>query len=335
MNLRNPQALLLVAIATLLALPACKRESQTPEPVSHALRFSETRAAADRPVPPPAPLPGDPTPTGPAVATSARILVYGDSGEANEAQGRLGKAMAAFCARERCEFAIHTGDIVYPKGVASADDPLLLSNFERPYGQLGVPIYLSLGNHEHYGSPDAMVAAWKPGSPARKRGLVDARLPARSYTFSRGGVRFVVLDTSQLDEAQGRWTDEVLARSRRAGERWVVAIGHHPLRSSGMHGNAVEGTLAWMVAHLCDKVDVYLSGHDHDKEVLSPHCGIHQVVSGAGAYVRPIEPKPGSIWSADTLGWAWIVMDDAKLVLTFHDEKGQLEARHTIVRQPR
>ena len=315
-------------------LSACKRQeaSTTPAPAT----VSETRSTADRPAPPPPP--GAATATTAAAASvqsTARFLIFGDSGEANETQARIAAGMARFCAKEGCEFAVHTGDIIYPEGISSADDPRLISNFERPYADLNVPVYLSLGNHEHYGKAEAMVAAWADGGPARARGLVDARLPERRYTFVHNNVRFVVLDTMTLDDEQGRWLDDVLARSRAAGERWVFALGHHPFRSSGMHGPAVGPAREWMEKHLCHRVDVYLSGHDHDKEVLAPHCGVHQVISGAAAYVRPIEPKPGSVWATDTLGWAMAVLDPEQLVLTFYDDLGRLEARHTIVRKPR
>lgn len=332
---------LLLAFGLAVCLCACKREA-APPPATGV--FSETQATADRPAPPPAPLPPAATavaataraaPTRPVAASSARFLIFGDSGDANADQLRIGDAMAGFCVKQGCEFAVHTGDIVYPEGIATPDDPLLLSNFERPYAKLNVPIYLSLGNHEHYGNPDAFVAAWADGGPGRSRALVDARLPARTYTFVHNGIRFVVLDTSVLDEAQGRWMDDIVARSRAAGERWLVAVGHHPFRSSGMHGHAQGPTLAWMEEHFCDNIDVYISGHDHNKEVLAPHCGVHQVISGAAAYVRPIEPKAGSVWSASTLGWAMAVMDKQQMVVTFYDAKGQLEARHTIARQPR
>jgi len=332
----------LVGIVLLLVGPGCKRQTRQADPAPNQSRSSAS--IADRPLE----AARSAQPQAAATATTAgtlqgeritgvqaRFFAFGDGGTASPGAFRVGKALAAFCAKEKCGFGLHTGDIVYPEGIRSPADPYLLERVEKPYADLGVPLYFSLGNHDHYGNADAMVKAWADGSPARKRGILDGRLPAAWYTFIRDGVRFLVLDTQARGEPQSRWAREVLSNSAEKGEAWVIALGHHPLRSSGQHGDA-EGELRdWLRAILCDRVDVYISGHDHNKEVLEPECGVHQIISGAAGQLRDVEAKEGSIWAASTLGWAWLIMRDDSLALSFHDEQGRVEARRTLLRRPR
>ena len=73
---------------------------------------------------------------------------------------------------------------------------------------------------------------------------------------------------------------------------WTIAFGHHPYRSNGKHGDAgayelgvawdgIEfagldlGTIfgdkfrQWVDDYICNRVDFYLSGHDHNRQWLN------------------------------------------------------------------
>jgi len=106
---------------------------------------------------------------------------------------------------------------------------------------------------------------------------------------------------------EGKWLDNAISNS--TGE-FKVAFGHHPYVSNGKHGNAgmydqvpyigpstlirkVTGKIFkdWFEEHVCGKVDVYFSGHDHNMQGLPPvaNCGKTLfVVSGAGAKANAI-----------------------------------------------
>ncbi|MGH7856727.1 MAG: metallophosphoesterase [Candidatus Binatia bacterium] len=151
-------------------------------------------------------------------------------------------------------------------------------------------------------------------------------MPLRFYTLPDGagaGVAdFFALDTNTLmymgqpfpPEArelqrqiendvltQELWIREALAASTAT---WKIAFGHHPYRSNGSHGNAgfyegapltpVSGPYvkAFYEQFVCGKVDLLITGHDHDLQWLAPVAacgGTEFVVSGAAAKTRSFE----------------------------------------------
>jgi hypothetical protein len=82
--------------------------------------------------------------------------------------------------------------------------------------------------------------------------------------------------------------------------------------SNGEHGGSA-GELPRIKDYLLPllrkhKVDVYLSGHDHDLEALEPEDGIHFFVSGgAGRHLRDFERTGCQRWG--TVGYGFVVLE--------------------------
>ena len=266
-------------------------------------------------------------------AVKANFIAFGDTGVGSRAQFDTAAAMATFCKKAGCEFALHLGDIVYPAGIQTPDDPAIAALFEKPYSALGVPIYLALGNHDHYGNPNAWVAAYGSGGKRVGPGkALEVHLPARYYTFVRGGVRFVALDTSAPTDAQARWADRVLKEARREREPWIVVFGHHPRRSNGAHRDAPAVLADWLDRLLCYRADLYLAGHDHDKQILRPHCGVHLVISGAAGQLRPVQSGRNTVFARSSLGVAHLRADRDTMTVRFIDNSGAAEFTRTYTR---
>src|SRR5262249_36323047 len=151
---------------------------------------------------------------------------------------------------------------------------------------LAVPFRAALGNHDHNGNVEAQVEYSARSS--------RWHMPAQYYSFvelagADTTAEFFVLDTEALRREeresveQLEWFDAKLASS---DAPWKIVIGHHPVRSNGVHGSidrvrrAVEPLL---VRH---RVALYLSGHDHDLELVDSGKGFLQLVSGAGSSTR-------------------------------------------------
>lgn len=119
------------------------------------------------------------------------------------------------------------------------------------------------------------------------------------YSFDAGGWHFISLN-SNVDadpaSAQAQWLAADLAQSRDA--LCTIAVWHHPVTSSGLHGNDPKMATVLSALHTAG-VDVVLNGHDHGYErfarqdangVADPARGIRTFVVGTGG--APLYPFP-------------------------------------------
>lgn len=252
-----------------------------------------------------------------APTNTTNFLAFGDTGTGEPSQFRVAAAMVQHCQKHDCDLAIHTGDIFYPVGVGSTTDPRLQERFEVPYAPLHLPIWMSLGNHDYYPPADPSFAvAYTRVSPSKAW-----RMPARYYTFVEHGVRFLALDTSKPDATQEAWATRVLAESH---ETWVIAFGHHPRLSDSRHGDADSELAGFFDRVLCGRVDLLISGHDHALEVMKPHCGVHQLVTGAGgAGLYDIKPTDNGAFLAHSFGFMHLEVSGASLRAHILDDNGR------------
>ena len=222
------------------------------------------------------------------------FAVWGDSGVGGAGQ----KALAAQIERQRPDFLVHTGDLIYNRGEAKKFDPYFFRIYAPTLAR--VPFYGSLGNHDvgtANGQPFLDNFIFPRNGP---RGLA----PERNYAFDYGDAHFVVID-SNLSAAQLRqhivpWLESDLSRSRAL---WKFAVFHHPPYSSGLHGDEprTQRVLAPVFSRL--KVDIVLNGHDHDYERFKPINGVVYIVTGAGGAGRyprrQTRPETARYWNGD------------------------------------
>lgn len=309
-------------------------------------------------------------PGGEALPTSSaapppplRFLAVGDMGTGGSAQAQVAQAMARVCAERGCSFVLGLGDLIYPSGASSPDDPQFDSKFERPYAGLNRTFWMALGNHDNGGEPAHVVAAGGLASWHERGDNAVAyhyrtdrasdmwHLPARFYGFSEGPADFLALDTNTLlfhgmdvppdlnasMEEQERWLTGAVAAGNGT---WKVAFGHHPYVSNGPHGDAGAydgrpgsgqggGHLKAVVEReLCGKVDVYLAGHDHNLQWLEPvpSCGAtHFIVSGGGgAGTYPVEGNRSAVFQRQSHGFWWIELSADGLRAAAYDQDATL-----------
>ena len=287
------------------------------------------------------------TPT-PAPASVIRFVAFGDTGSGSEGQYSVASAINAKCQADGCDFGMILGDNFYNTGVESPTDPQFATKFEQPYGGLGFPIYVVLGNHDYGGDG----AGWEFGKGANQVAYAQTHpmfvLPAEYYAFDEGDATFLALGTNlimwdQNNDEQAQYMNTVLAGSNRP---WKIGFGHHPYLSNGKHGNAGEyDGVPWAPIangakvkeffddHLCDQLDLYLSGHDHSRQILpgTTSCPMTFVVSGAGAKTTDILGSNPNAFQKDTLGFAYIVVSEEKIVIEMLDGAGVLEYTHELL----
>jgi hypothetical protein len=204
----------------------------------------------------------------PNLAGTVKFAVIGDNGTGDAAQYEVADQMVRSQRQFRFDFVLMMGDNFY--GSQRPSD--LIAKFERPYKPLldaGVRFQAALGNHDEPNSINY--------PPLNMGGQ-------RYYSFVRGTVRFLVLDTNSLDPRQLQWAESVLEGAR---EEWKIAYFHHPLYSSaGRHGAAIDVRVRLEPLLIRYGINVVFSGHDHIYERLKPQSGITYFVCGSGGKLR-------------------------------------------------
>jgi hypothetical protein len=210
-------------------------------------------------------------------APVVRFAVIGDNGTGKAPQYDIGARLAAARDSFPFEFVLMLGDNLY----GSQEPAGFVAKFERPYAPLvaaGVPFYAALGNHD------------QPGNVHYRFFNMGAQ---RYYTFVKGPLRVVVLDTNLIDEAQLSWFEATLAAVR---EPWKIVIFHHPIYSDGVrHGSDLELRTRLEPLLVRYGVNVVFSGHDHFYQRVKPQQGITYFVEGSSGQLRKGGVTPTAI----------------------------------------
>jgi len=249
-KLRNlTMVALLAAAALILRLPGGNPSPVTPSPAFQA-------GSAPAPV------------TFPLKPGSVRFAVIGDSGTGDSFQNDIAQQMVKVRATFPFDFVVMLGDNIY--GGHTPQD--FAKKFEQPYKPLldaGVKFYATLGNHD-----DPIERFYKPFNMGGQR----------YYTYNKGNVRFIVLDSNYMDPEQFNWLENQIHAS---GSNWQIVYFHHPLYSDGrFHGPDTD--LRTRIEPLFEKngVNVVLAGHEHVYERIKPQKGIYYFILGNAGELR-------------------------------------------------
>lgn len=190
--------------------------------------------------------------------------------------------IAAGIALDPASMVLALGDTTYPVGLPAEYNDC----YAPTWGRFKSRTLPAPGNHEYYTA----------GAPGYFGYFGDAAGPAqRGYYSTEVGAWHVLSLNSNLKAAaataQLAWlTEDLAALRRRTPSGCVLAFWHHPVYSSGGHGNNAWMRGVWQ-ALLEAHVDLVLSAHDHDYERFAPQDaganrddrnGIRSFVVGTG-----------------------------------------------------
>jgi len=190
-----------------------------------------------------------------------KFIGLGDTGTGGAAQIAIGKWIAA----QPFDFMLFFGDIAYESGTPAQ----LQHKFFQIYRDIlrYVPTYPTLGNHER---------RTRQGRPYLEAFVLPE--PERYYSFDWGNVHFVAIDTTQRDTKQLTWLDEDLGKNKLP---WVIVFGHHPMYTNSLRGPQLWIRKAFSKILTDHKVDLVITGHEHQYERFRV-ADVNYVVSGGG-----------------------------------------------------
>jgi len=250
-----------------------------------------------------------------------RFLVIGDNGSGLAQQREVAWAMEGRCnAGGEYDGIFFLGDLIYPDGVESVDDPQWKSLYEDYYRSMPclskLVAYPVLGNHDYHLRP----AAWIE----RHKTTPMFHFPARSWAVDFGNVVTVVGVDSEVPWFGGM--DGLSAFGKQTA--WRFVLGHHPLASASFGGgrHKTAGFVGNRVKDaICGNVHVYMSGHAHHLEHRPMiDCNIEHLISGAGgAGLQPADPKdPGTHFVGNRWGFIDLAVTIEKLDIRFFATNG-------------
>jgi tartrate-resistant acid phosphatase type 5 len=217
----------------------------------------------------------------PIIADESSIYCFvGDAGEVNPTQAEVVKALA----NSDCSMVWHLGDITQ-LGVQSIDDPELQDSFLtpfKPFLETGIPLYLTVGNHDYKGDPSVYLEVAKD--------YASIYHPSNFYSKTFGELCFFALDTTIFDKlyyfykrgSQIRWLQEEVERLKNQC-KFSVVVAHHPLFSSGDRDRANPQLAIFLENYVFGTFDIYITGHNHVLADEGDHKKTLQLISATGA----------------------------------------------------
>jgi hypothetical protein len=231
-----------------------------------------------------------------ALASRDGIVIYaaGDVADCRSlSPSQSGAAYtAALIARDPEAPVLMLGDGTYPVGRPEE----FTECYEPTWGRFKARTFPAPGNHEYY----------TPGAIGYYRYFGERAGPGNRgyYSFDLGSWHVVSINSNlkpAQQEIQLAWLKTDLAQHK---AQCTLAFWHHPLFSSGGHGNNEKMRQVWQVLEDAG-AELVLSGHDHDYERFAPQDadgkrddvrGMRQFVVGTGgARLTPMRfGKPNS-----------------------------------------
>uniref|UniRef100_I1KRQ6 Purple acid phosphatase n=1 Tax=Glycine max TaxID=3847 RepID=I1KRQ6_SOYBN len=228
---------------------------------------------------------------------SLSFLVIGDWGRKGAYnQSKVAFQMGVIGQQLDIDFVISTGDNFYDSGLTGIDDP----DFDTA-SSLQKQWYSVLGNHDYRGNVEAQL------SPVLTN--LDKRwLCLRSFiclfTFFVSEVaEFFFVDTTPfVDKYFIEPKDHVYDWSgilprkqyisnllkdvdlalQQSNAKWKIVVGHHTIRSAGVHGNTDELVKQLLPILEANNIDLYINGHDHCLQHISSFDSAIQFLTCGG-----------------------------------------------------
>ena len=230
--------------------------------------------------------------------SNATFCLFGDAGTGTKDQEKVAKLLK----EESCDAYFYLGDIIYPKGLTSAEDKAAQELFFKYYGDIleSKDMFLMMGNHDYHGNVEAWLEI------AKKHPKLH--YPSHYYLAKINDVCFPVMNTTDFKVQQMLWLNSLNLN----GCKHKILLGHHPAKSSGKHKSPYF-PLNLFLNYAMSFTNIYVAGHDHHLSYEGEVNGAHQFVSGAGGQLRSVNEEL-AVFAKSRLGFIKITQEGDDLV---------------------
>jgi tartrate-resistant acid phosphatase type 5 len=269
------------------------------------------------------------------------FFALGDQGTGKLPQWRVARSMEAVAEKAGdVNFVILLGDSFYGKDLQSISDKRWNYRFENMYSGRELdklPFFAILGNHDRGKNADIELAYAR-----EKIGSGRWQMPARYYSqdFGKhhGGplLRVVFIDTTAIEPEAIRQQVEFVRHAFNATPApvWRMVVGHHTIRSFGKHGK--DTRLQSLVLPLLqeNKVDFYLSAHDHNRQVIVRDGEPYYLISGGGGenVYSVAGLQKGLLYAEAKTGFAKLTLDARQMEIAYYGDDTNLAAKFSVQR---
>ena len=270
--------------------------------------------------------------------TELSFFALGDQGTGNLRQWQVAAAMDQQASNQSVDGVFFMGDSFYRYGVESSTDWQWRYKFEHVYeGNLATtPFYATLGNHDYFGDELALIEY-----DLEDQGSGRWQMPSRDYVrvFGQSGqqrlLKVVFIDSGfwlRSPEDTTSQLEKLLSNS--VDTQWTVVVTHTPLISANSSDVPPNGRALWQPILAAHEVDLVLSGHDHNMQLIEdPAWPLWAIVGVGGKSRQPIETPdlPGLLYSGPGPGFSRLTVNTETLQLEYLDDAGLSLFKHQIV----
>ncbi|RHY32801.1 hypothetical protein DYB32_002221 [Aphanomyces invadans] len=274
----------------------------------------------------------DPPKLGSHVQATLGFVVMGDYGTGTKLQAQVATSLGDFvdATQPRASFVLSTGDQIYDHGLLSADDPAVISKFEKVLRSF--PWYRGTSGERYYHMDhridnstivrfvvlDACDLVCGQESPEFKDFRCTPNMDAQTSIASRRRQYEWMENVLRMDppKAVGGDADQL-------SKMWTVVVGHWAVYSFAGNGDTPE--LISNLVPLLEKYNVhaYFNGHDHAMQHVRKGT-IQYFTSGAGGYaLHDLKPRarahPELVHVDTTNGFMWVQVSHDTFRVQFVD----------------
>ncbi len=210
--------------------------------------------------------------------------------------------------RKRPAAVLINGDLALKDG--QAGDYRRFASLIQPLRDAGLPVHLTMGNHDNRETFCEVLTEEKPRMPVLPAKQVSVVQTRHANFFLLDSLQETMTAPGELGPEQCAWLAQALDAHP---DRPAVIVAHHNPRLGGdpLHfpGGLIDSEALWKLLAPRRHVKAYVHGHIHHRS-LARHADIHIVNTPATSYVA----KP----DVSTTGWTMARLRGDGMTLTTH-----------------